>query len=41
MMTFRMGPMPYAQAAHSIELFMREVAPNFRKPAVAAEAASA
>ena len=40
MMTFKMGSMPYAQAAQSIELFMREVAPKFRKTA-AVVAASA
>lgn len=40
MMTFRMGPMPYAQAARSIELFMREVAPRFRSKTKTAPAAS-
>jgi alkanesulfonate monooxygenase SsuD/methylene tetrahydromethanopterin reductase-like flavin-dependent oxidoreductase (luciferase family) len=40
MMTFKMGPMPYAQAARSIELFMRDVAPKFRSKAAAAADAS-
>jgi alkanesulfonate monooxygenase SsuD/methylene tetrahydromethanopterin reductase-like flavin-dependent oxidoreductase (luciferase family) len=30
LMTFKMGPMPFDQAAHSIALFMRRVAPHFR-----------
>jgi alkanesulfonate monooxygenase SsuD/methylene tetrahydromethanopterin reductase-like flavin-dependent oxidoreductase (luciferase family) len=38
MMTFKMGPMPYDQAAASIELFMRKVAPQFSKVAAEAEA---
>jgi len=29
MMTFKMGPMPFDLAAHSISLFMRHVAPHF------------
>lgn len=29
MMTFKMGPMPFEQAAHSISLFMKKVAPHF------------
>ncbi len=29
MMTFKMGPMPFDLAAHSISLFMRQVAPHF------------
>ena len=28
--SFRLGPMPYAAASRSLELFMREVAPQFR-----------
>ena len=30
MMTFKMGPMPFEQAARSIGLFMRQVAPHFQ-----------
>jgi alkanesulfonate monooxygenase SsuD/methylene tetrahydromethanopterin reductase-like flavin-dependent oxidoreductase (luciferase family) len=33
MMTFKMGPMPYGLAARSIELFMREVAPQLQASA--------
>jgi len=33
-LTFRIGPMPYEVAAHSIELFMRKVAPEFRRKAL-------
>jgi alkanesulfonate monooxygenase SsuD/methylene tetrahydromethanopterin reductase-like flavin-dependent oxidoreductase (luciferase family) len=40
MMTFKMGPMSYAQAAHSIALFMREVAPQFRSKTKAAHEAA-
>ena len=29
--TFRLGPMPHAAAADSLRLFMREVAPRFRR----------
>ena len=30
-LVFRLGPMAYNVAAHSIELFMKQVAPEFRK----------
>lgn len=30
-LVFRLGPMPYEVAAHSIKLFMTQVAPQFRK----------
>jgi hypothetical protein len=30
-MQFRLGPMPYDVARHSIELFARKVAPEFRR----------
>ncbi len=30
-MAFRLGPMPHAVAAHSLRLFMTEVAPRFRR----------
>jgi alkanesulfonate monooxygenase SsuD/methylene tetrahydromethanopterin reductase-like flavin-dependent oxidoreductase (luciferase family) len=33
--TFRLGPMPHEQAAESLELFMRRVAPQFRGPPAA------
>ena len=29
-LSFRLGPMPYEEAANSIELFMTKVAPEFR-----------
>ena len=29
--TFRLGPMPHDVAAESLDLFMREVAPQFRR----------
>ena len=32
-LVFRLGPMPYEVAAHSIELFMKKVAPEFQKKA--------
>jgi alkanesulfonate monooxygenase SsuD/methylene tetrahydromethanopterin reductase-like flavin-dependent oxidoreductase (luciferase family) len=34
-LVFRLGPMPYEVAAHSIELFMKKVAPQFRLKAAA------
>ena len=34
-LVFRLGPMPYEVAAHSIKLFMSRVAPNFRRSAQA------
>jgi alkanesulfonate monooxygenase SsuD/methylene tetrahydromethanopterin reductase-like flavin-dependent oxidoreductase (luciferase family) len=37
LMQFRLGAMPYETAAASIELFMREVAPQFRAKREAAE----
>jgi alkanesulfonate monooxygenase SsuD/methylene tetrahydromethanopterin reductase-like flavin-dependent oxidoreductase (luciferase family) len=33
--TFRLGPMPHEQAMASLELFMRQVAPQFRSPPLA------
>jgi alkanesulfonate monooxygenase SsuD/methylene tetrahydromethanopterin reductase-like flavin-dependent oxidoreductase (luciferase family) len=32
-LVFRMGPMPYEVAAHSIKLFMQKVAPQFQRKA--------
>jgi hypothetical protein len=32
---FRIGPMPYEVAENSIRLFMKKVAPQFRKSGVA------
>jgi len=32
-LVFRLGPMPYAVAEHSIRLFMRKVAPRFQRKA--------
>lgn len=33
--TFRLGPLAHEQAAHSLELFLRHVAPQFRAPPAA------